>query len=280
MGVALCTAFACGVVALSAAGKTTSGRVAAQRDAERILRRMVMPAGATRVAAEPAGDGGVLHAPASKPAAIGLVDRHRFWEVPSSLDSVIAFIKAHPPRESQLVTENGALSGPGIPPNQWLTFSLPATASMATRWLNVDAVALPGGQTGLRADAQVLTVQSHERVPRRVGVLRIAWTQPRHSTLTVTNRPKISAVARAVDHYPLGADVSCSEGFIPPSITFSFLRSRNGPVLASVRGVTKGAPGAACEPTTLRVRGRGTQLLAEDSELLRLVNHILGTKLN
>jgi hypothetical protein len=274
------TALLCGVAAFSAAGKTASNKVAAQRVAQMLLRQLMLPAGAVRLAVEPTGDGRVLRAPSSKPVVIGLVDRHRFWEVPSSLDSVIAFTKAHPPRGSQLSSAGGGLEGPGIPPNQSLTFSLPPTASVTSRWLNVDAVALPDGQTGVRADAQVPTVRSHERLPRDIGVLRISWTDRRNRTITVTNRKKISAIAHAVDQYPLGADGVCSEGFVPPSITFSFLRSRNGPVLARVSGVTNGAPDAGCEPSTLWVRGSGTQLLVEDSDLLHTVNHILRTSLN
>lgn len=279
IGVVVGTALLCGVAAFSAAGKTASRRVVAQRDAQRLLRRLVLPAGAIRVAVEPTGDGGVLRAPSSQPSVVGLVDRHRFWEVPLSLSSVVAFIKAHPLHGS-LVTASGSLSGPGIPPNQSLMFSLPATASVATRWLNVDTVALPDGQTGVRADAQVPTVRSHERVPHDSGVLRISWTDQHKPAITVTSLKKISAVARAVDQYPLGADGVCSEGWVPPSITFSFLSSRNGPVLARVTGVTNGAPDAACEPSMLWVRGRGTQLLVEDSDLLQKVNRILGTRLH
>jgi hypothetical protein len=273
------TAVLCGVAAFSAAGKTASNKVVWQRDAQRLLRELKLPAGAIGVAGEPSGDGKVLRAPSSEPVVIGLVDRHRFWEVPSSLRSVIAFVKAHPPRGSQLSSVGGGLSGPGIPPNQSLTFSFPATTSVAPRWLNVDAVALPDGRTGVRADAQVPSVRSHERVPHDIGVLRISSTNPRDQTITVTNRQQISALARAVDQYPLGANGVCAEGFVPPSITFSFLRSANGPVLARVSGVTNGAPGAACEPSTLWVRGSGKQLLVEDSDLLHQVNHILATSL-
>jgi hypothetical protein len=274
------TALLCGVAAFSAAGKTSSGKLAATRDAQQLLRRMVLPAGAIRVAEEPTGDGGVLHNPGSLPAVAGSVHRHRFWKVRSPLNSVIAFIKAHPPHGSQLGSAGGELIGPGIPANQWLMFSFPATATMTTRWISVDAVTLPKGQTGVRADAQVETVHSHELVPRDIGALRISWTGRRRPTITVMNRKKITAVARAVDHYPLGADGFCSEGFIPPSITVSFLRSRHGSVLARVSGVTNGAPGAACEPSVMWVRGRGTQLLVEDNDLLDKVNHILGTTLS
>jgi hypothetical protein len=273
------TALLCGVAAFSAAGKTVSNKVAAERDAQRLLRQLMLPADAIRVAVEPTGDGRVLRAPSAKPVVIGLVDRHRFWEAPSSLDSVIAFIKAHPPHGAHL-SAGGGSEGPGIPPNQSLTFSLAPTDSVAARWLNVDAVALPDGQTGIRADAQVPTVRSHERVPRDIGVLRISWKDPRDPTITVTNRKQINAVAHAVDQYPLGTDGVCSEGFVPPSITFSFLRSRNGPVLARVSGVSNGVQGAGCEPSTLWVGGQGTQLLVEDSDLLHTVDHILRTSLN
>ena len=173
----------------------------------------------------------------------------------------------------------GSLGGPRIPPNQSLVFSFPATAGGATRWLNVDAVALPDGQTGVRVDAQVAIVGRHERVPRDAGVLRISWKDSRKPTTMVTNRETIRAVARAVDQYPLSADGVCGEGFVPPSITFSFLRSRDGPVLARVSGVTNGAPDAFCEPTLLWVRGRGSQLLVEDSGLLDEVTKSLRTRL-
>jgi hypothetical protein len=278
--VVVSVAAVCGIAAFSAAGKTAGDKVAAERDARMLLQELRLPAGAITVAAEPSGDGRVLRAPSSQPGVVGLVDRHRFWQAPSSLSSVIDFIKAHPPGGSQLASAGGGLEGPGIPPNQSVTFSFPATASVAASWLNVDAVALPDGQTGVRADAQVPSVRRHERVPHHIGVLRISWTNPRNPTITITNVDEINAIARAVDRYPLGTDGVCAEGFVPQSITFSFLDSRHGRVLGRLTGVTDGAPDAACEPSTLWVRGDGIQLLVEDSDLLRRVNQVLGTSLH
>jgi hypothetical protein len=132
----------------------------------------------------------------------------------------------------------------------------------------------------VRADAEVPIVRSHERIPRGIGVLRISWTDSRNPTIVVTNRKRIREVAHAVDQYPLSASGECSEGYVPPSITFSFLRSRNGPVLARVSGVTHGFANAFCEPTELWVQGTGNQLLVEDSDLLDEVNEILATRLS
>lgn len=274
------TALMCGAAADAGVGKTASNRGAAQQDAQMLLRQLKLPAGTIRVAAEPAGDGRVLHVPAFTPAVVGLVDRHRFWKVTSPLSSVIAFVEAHPPRGSKLSATSGGLEGPGIPPNQSLMFSLSATGRVASRWLTVAAVVLPDGDTGVRADAQVPTVRRHERVPQDIGVLRISRTDHRPRTILITNRKRIKAVAHAVDQYPLGADSVCSEGWVPASINLSFLRSRHGPVLARVAGVTNGAPNAGCEPSTLWVQGHGTQLLAEDSALLQKINDILGTHLS
>jgi hypothetical protein len=119
----------------------------------------------------------------------------------------------------------------------------------------------------------------HERVPLTAVVLRISWSRSVHPKIVVTNSEKIREVARAVDRYPLNGPGGCSEGFVPPTLTFSFLSSRNGTVVARVSGVTKGVAGAFCEPTVLWVRGAGTQLLVEDSGLLHKINKILGTSL-
>jgi len=68
--------------------------------------------------------------------------------------------------------------GPGIPSNRQLIFAFPAIGGrISTRWLNVTAVALPRGWTGLRVDAQdvwIVPRPPSEKVPSGVREIHIA----------------------------------------------------------------------------------------------------------
>jgi hypothetical protein len=117
---------------------------------------------------------------------------------------------------------------------------------------------------------------AHERVPRAARVLKISWWQAGRHRVVVTNVTKVRRVAGVVDALPLNGPGICSEGFLPPNISFSFRASVNGPVLARALGVLNPFPGAFCMPTPFWVRGHGTQLLVEDSSLLVAAHRILG----
>src|SRR4051812_29852345 len=106
-------------------GGSGGNKIAAQRDAKRLLRQVVLAAGAQSLAAEPSGDGGLLGGPFQIPGG-KLVDRPHLWQVSEPLVSVIDFVKAHPPHDAAKTgSGGGSASGPGYPPNHTFIFALP-----------------------------------------------------------------------------------------------------------------------------------------------------------
>lgn len=117
---ALPTALA--VLACDAMGPAAGpNKLAAERDVQRLRDLVVLPPGVTRLSTEPTGDGGLLRQPPGKPATPNVSDSHGLWRVPSALDSVVGFVKAHQPTGSRRLMR-GHRSGPGIPPTSGWRF--------------------------------------------------------------------------------------------------------------------------------------------------------------
>jgi hypothetical protein len=138
------------------------------------------------------------------------------------------------------------------------------------------ALLLAAGALAARASSDR---PDHLRVPTAAQVLRISWTQPGRRPLVVTSLTKVRRIARLADDMAPNPTKDCLEGFPPANITFSFLGSRRGHVLARLGGVTFATSGAACDPTTLFVRGHPDQLLEDDSRLLDQASRILDRRL-
>ena len=262
----------------AAAPSTASNELAAQRDAQRLLRRVVLPSGAIRVAAEPKGDGGVLSSPGGYPAVLDLVDVHAFWRVRSRLGSVLAFVKRHVPRGG-LWSGAGSSGGPGIPPNRQLMFSFPAVMGrIGPAWMNVTAVALPGGSTGVRVDAQVSpwVRSSGEQVPAGVHTIDIK-SLPRVS-LRVSNPAKVEQIIRWIDALEIVQPGTYSCPFAPhgPTVTFDF-RGVGGVALANA-SVT-GSPSGPCNPIDFSVHGQAETPLIGANFLMQ-VSGLLGVRFN
>ncbi len=134
-----------------------ANRNAAARDATALLDRLALPPGATKLPAEPSGDGGVLARPASgAPPASPVIDRHHWWTVSGRQGDVTAFIRAHAPRGGKLLMSRAGVQGPGVPAGHVRAYQWPAVRGVPwSRELVIAAVDLSGGRTGIRADAQV-----------------------------------------------------------------------------------------------------------------------------
>ncbi len=90
---------------------TEAFQTAARAAAVRSLDQLALPLGAVQ-SGLPAGIPTELRAPASQLSTRHRVDVHRVWRLPGNPQSVISFIKAHPPAGSQLGAESEAGSGP------------------------------------------------------------------------------------------------------------------------------------------------------------------------
>ena len=134
-----------------------ANRHAAQREALRLLSLARVPPGAVAVSSHPSSlDGPVL----GMTAASSLVDRTRFWRVPTGLDATIAWFRAHPPRG---LKPSGSSSGGG-PAYQGqpaylmvgVGYSEPDRQGIQDLELAIGVATLPGGGSAIRADGMAI----------------------------------------------------------------------------------------------------------------------------
>ena len=263
--------------ATAAHAASAANKQAAERDASRLLRRMVLPTAAVRLSREPSGDGGLLQKSDSLPSGL-LVDRHRFWRVHEPFARVSQFVHARLPRSARL-TGTGTSSGPRVPANRSFTFSFPALPGrISSRALEVELVALPHHWTGIRADAQdvwLVPRPSSEKVPAAVRVIEV---RSRRAHVHVTSAGKVRRLVRLFDSLPiLQPEVifGCREDAIGrPPLSLWFL-SAHGAVLARAR--VPGSPTAGlCAPIRLWIGSRRPKLLS--GRVYERIEQVLGVR--
>jgi len=273
---------ACAGAAPTGASTTASNKLAAQRDAKKLLRLGVLPTGATRVTAEPAGDGGLLREPASEPGLSDVVDRHAVWRVAAPLDSVVAFVEAHRPSGSRQLGA-GSAGGPGAPRNREIGFSFPAVSGqIGARWLTFRVVALPHGSTGVRVDAQdvwIVTRSPSERVPAGVHEIDIRSAYPGRApvvSLSLTDRAKVRQIVRWIDALGIiqpGLAYACP-ALSGPTVTFDF-RADTGVLLAQASVLDFEGTSGPCNPIEFTMGGHHQTPLI-DGDFLKRVQRLLG----
>jgi hypothetical protein len=281
------------VSATSPAQVLRANRRAASGAADQLLGDVVLPAGATEVPSEPAGDDHQLDRANTLTFFAAAVDRHRFWTTDASPRAVVASIEAHVPAGAKW-------SGSGYSrTTMFVAYSLPAVdvPVLGPRTLSVNAVELADGSTGVRVDANVRYSAPRlpaQRVPTRARALVITMTRspfgqsspppPLKSPLTITTRSEVRRIAAIVDGLPFvalnGVAISCPAILPAAIVTFAFRSAPDGPVLATVTEASDTPTGAEpCFTTELTIRGHRELGLLEGGRLLRRAGAILGVKL-
>jgi hypothetical protein len=178
---------------------------------------------------------------------------------------VLAWVGAHlPPGFTPAVTGGGGGSWTDV-------FALPPVPGVLTqRWLVVLAVA-DGGQTAIRADAQVVWLPARpapERIPQDAAVVTVTpyfglYPNPRVERLdrafTVTDPAKVTRIAAVIDglaRFPDGT-FSCPADF-GGQMRLAFSTSPGGPVVARLT-----VPYGGCGSVSVRIRGRDMPALTE-----------------
>jgi hypothetical protein len=129
------------------------------------------------------------------------------------------------------------------------------------RWLRFRAVALRGGSTGLRIDAQVLWLLPRDPIPRGARLLRVdeRSTRPDHPRLVVFNVRsirRIAPVTSLLNSLPIERPSLAVRLYPPPrgSIRLAFYRRSSEPPLALVTDSLRG-----CDGAQVVIRGRPQQ---------------------
>jgi hypothetical protein len=229
----------------------------AQRDVHKLITRVVLPAGATLTAHDPATDSALAES-AFGAATPALVDLRRFYsdagEQPSA---VLAWFQGHVPAGSSQ-TMSGSGSGPGYSFNA-LEYSFRATSSaLVSRDISVSIAAARGGGTAIRIDAQdiwLLPRPRSERVPAGVQLIDVTVqrSNPTSTTsLTVTDAAKLRRIVSLVNALPPAQPgaFSCPAD-LGPSVTLSFRATPAASPLAVAV-----ADGTGCGGVSFTLHGR------------------------
>ncbi len=249
--------------AIAAARKRT-----AEHEAETLLKRILLPAGVRRIR-EPAvlsrGDIGVS-------ILNEIAYRHAFWRVRLPLDSVYAFVKAHPLR--------GFRYGGGGGLYRSLDF-YNGVAGPKQRLVTV-AMVRSAGKTLLRVDAGVAWIyprSPHEVVPAGVRGIDIRNGRLRRR---VTDPARLTRIVRWFDALNVvqpGTNVVGCPLILASRVTFVF-RSAGGAELASA--VAPSAPASGCYPIEFTIgRKRQTPLIDSTSRkgaFVYRVQRLLGVR--
>jgi hypothetical protein len=262
-----------------------ANRQAAVAEAGRLLTAVVLPAGSTAVAQDPAGDTYSLATPFIGAFFAAEVDRHAFWTTSASPAAAVALFQAHLPPGAKLVS---SISGGG---SAGAAYAIGTTRLFVVGPVQVmlNAVTLITGLTGIRADAQVRYVSPRlpsQRVPlsaRLVQVTKADIGAKPLVSLVVTQRAIVWRLARLVNALPFvgtHAGVFSCPSFGGPIDTFIFRARPAGPPLATVSesAYTPTDP-SPCASTTLVVRGHRLNSLLEGGILLKRASRLLGVRL-
>lgn len=242
-------------------------RVASQK-AQKLVYRVVLPRGARRIAQPPVmarGDTGVsvIHETAY---------RHAFWRVRASVETVYAFVKAHPLRTFTYYGGGGLYRS--------LDFDNRG-AGVKQRLLSV-SLARVGDGTDIRVDAGVGWIYPRspsEVVPAGVREIDI---RDEHVARHVTDPVKVALILRwfgALNRAQPGAIVSCLL-ILNSRATFVF-RAARGARLATA-GVPS-EPADGCNSISFSIRGRRQTPLIDSTfdryAFIHRVERLLGLRL-
>jgi hypothetical protein len=262
---------------------------AAQRDGRQLLSWLALPAGAKSSQREPHGGGSALANPGSVIASPDVIDQHAWWVVPQSVQTVLAFIRAHRPAGSQL--ESSGSGGQYGRTTSWsLRFGWQSVPSVLySRALSVVFVRLPNGSTGVIADASDMwdiPRPARERIPSSAVVLEVAVTRPhtRPSTsITVTDTDTVAKIAALIDALETVQPVAISCPMIPVElalVTFTFRAAQSGPVLAQASEPAGASESISeCEPMQLTIAGIAQTPLLGGPSVVARTQALLGVSL-
>jgi hypothetical protein len=262
-----------GAVAAGAHGPPGSRgkRAAARTDAQALLARLKLPAGAIRTGHDRAVSPQCCGGPGSRPATPNLVDVHEFFWVPGNPRQVLTWIGNHGPKGSTSVETgiSGVVGPTGSAVWYYDGFSFANRPGLLIdRMLLVAATRAKGGGTALRADGQSVWLVPRppsERIPSGVRSIAVSTEElggePRLVD-TVTGASRIKRIASWVDRLALAqpGPIFCPADY-GRRVVLRFLSGSR--VLASAV-----ADGAGCGDVTLTIRGRSEPELTGGPELI------------
>jgi hypothetical protein len=270
-GVIAVVSGAVGLLVLAAASSAlwpsaTANRLLARLDTKQELALVSLPAEAVPVGSDPSVGRLLARNPPGEEAALSnLIDARRYWRVPGSPQSVLAWIAAHPPAGGRAVGEGSYPAPHGHGTIFDARYNFRSQRGADYRSLTFELTMATGGGTAVRADGQAIWIMTRppwERVPpaARAVTVTVAFAGTRErSSITLTSARKVQAVAELILRLPVVQPGSYSCGYFyagAPSLTLVFRAAANAAPLA--RFATDDSD---CGWLGASIRGRSDQTL-------------------
>jgi hypothetical protein len=252
LGVALPAAGAAGAGGPRAGSPFTTGatnRAAARGWAARLLSELRLPGGAVSSPGAPPGTGRALGAPGFSLTGPELVDATSWWTVDEPPAAVVAFVRAHLPRDRSIVAR-GVGGEPGRVTDGFWSFSAPAGLRQLTAAIQTDI--LSRGRTAVRLDGEATWLvprPSWDRIPASVRSVtytarainsgsagavgsRGGMSAPR--TLGRRDAQRLAAAINRLQRMQPGVAYSCPFDPVQPRITLRFRGADGHPLAVAV----------------------------------------------
>jgi hypothetical protein len=275
------------------AASMAGNRARADSDVRALLGLARLPAGAVRLTRAPKGAAAIDNEQPNEMTP-NLADAHSWWRVRGTLDAVLAYLKAHPPRGS---TSSGSGIGSSTLPRSTttttvgdVTSSFPARLGVLdSRTLIVKAVSVGADVVAVRVDAEdawEIPRSGSERIPAGVHEIDVVRAVAgRASTVSehVLDAGKVAAIVKLIDALPVVQPGAIGCPMIPagaPRVTLSFRAKSGGAVLAraSQLALALETP-TACDSVSLTIGGHAQTPLLAGSGFLVAVGKVLGVPL-
>jgi hypothetical protein len=265
------------------AQRSAENRDAAKRDASALVAMLRLPPGASEAEAEPEGDGGQLHPSNGGPDTPNGVRTHRWWTLQMSSAKVFAYLKTHPPTGASRTLESGPLESAGMPHaggQIWFEWA-PVRGASTARLLMVTLAKLPGGATGMLAEADVVWETPRAETSRIPGGSRImkvtqyAGMNHRSSPepFTIRSPERIERVVALLNALPAAQPgVSSCPADEGTRVTLTFYRRPHTRPLATAQIAAGGCGGVA-------LMVHHTEEGLQSGDVLRAIGRSLGAKL-
>lgn len=255
---------------LAAAGQGSSNETKARADARRQLAALVLPAGASKVSADPS-KGSVLARPPIVQATSPKywIDDAQYWRVPGDPSQVAAWMQSQTPAGAD-GSFGASSSSSRVYDFGWF---FPYSSEVVLNALDVEVAAARGGGSAVRADGVAAWVRAHpqwDQVPSTARVMTVWRTrQGRHSgPITFRHPSDLNRVADFLNQAPVAPPEveHCPKGY-DESFTVVFQARRSGPRLALSK-----VDENACGFVSLSVGGRHGPPLVGAYQLGRILS--------
>ncbi len=269
--------------------KPASASSRALKEAEHLLGLLRLPAGSKPSSGPPAGSASQLRLPFSSVASPDQVDLTRYFTVPGAPTAVLAWVKDHAPIGGS-VTGTGGSGGAG-PSLVALSFGWSAnSASIESAQLLLEAVAMPGRESALRVDSEVVWLPKKNKadlVPANDTVfLSATFDRAGGQQKTDTTNPSvIERLRQAIDRLPIeppGAQ-HCPADLPGGAVTLLFQSEGPSPLPPSRRHPTEKpaivrADASGCGTVTITVDGKQGRPLSGGPGIVALASRLLLTR--